>query len=284
MSRVDGNAGKVQSYLARTFPMARLVRVGIAIIAAVVGFGILLAFGQLGYYNLDYATDILPILFLGVEVTLRFLAFILPFGFGLGFLMGWARTSRSSTLRGGAAVYVEFFRGIPPLVLIFFSALIVGLIARQVFFVEDPSAYAIAAGAVALGVHSSAYQAEIIRAGILSVPTGQLEASHALGLTQGQTIVRVTLPQAFRVSLPALGNEFASVIKDTSLLSVISALELMSRGLLFVPRTIFLDFNLVFIIFTEVALLYFVITFAVTRTMRAVENAFKVPGLEAAQL
>lgn len=198
--------------------------------------------------------------------------------------MGWARVSHSWTLRAIGSTFVEFFRGISPLALIVFSSIIFGAIVQRVFHVEEPSLYAIAAGLVALSLHSSAYQAEIIRAGILSVPTGQQEASEAVGMTRWQTMFRVTLPQAFRVSLPALGNEFASVIKDTSLLSVISALELSYAGGLIVPRALATDFNFVFIIWTEVALLYFALTFAVTRTVRAIENTFKVPGLEAAEL
>ncbi len=281
---MGGIADIGRRYLVRTFPISRLVRIGIAIGAAVGAFAILVALGRLGYYNVDYAWGIVRSLQLGVGITLRFLAVVVPLGVSVGFLMGWARTSRSWFLRGAAATYVEFFRGVPPIVLIFFTSLIVALFAQKVFFVEEPSAYAIAAGVVALGVHSSAYQAEIIRAGILSVPTGQLEASESIGLTPWQTLLRVTLPQAFRVSLPALGNEFASVIKDTSLLSVIGALELAYRGALLVPAALRVDFNLVFIIWTDVALLYFIITFAVTRSLRAIENVFKVPGLEAAQL
>jgi len=95
---------------------------------------------------------------------------------------------------------------------------------------------------------------------------------------------RVTLPQAFRVSLPPLGNEFASVIKDTSLLNIIGWLDLAQIGLLQVPAALKADFNLVFIIWIEIAMLYFVLTFVVTKAVRFVENAYKVPGLEAAEL
>src|SRR6266540_4300135 len=189
--------------------------------------------------------------------------------------MAWARVSRSWYLRAMGSVYVEFFRGLAPLALIVFSSIIVSALVQRVFYVEDPSAYASAAGLVALSLHSSAYQAEIIRAGILSVPTGQVEAAEAIVLTRGRVMFRVTLPQAFRVSLPSLGNEFASVIKDTSLLSVISAVELSYTGGVRVPSALQMDFNLVFIIWTMVALLYLVLTFATTRTIRAVENAFK---------
>jgi ABC-type amino acid transport system permease subunit len=119
---------------------------------------------------------------------------------------------------------------------------------------------------------------------LLSVPAGQVEAADALGLSRFQTMFRVTLPQAFRVSLPALGNEFASVIKDTSLISAIGALELSFRGTILVRGALKLGLNHVFIIWVEVALLYFVLTTVVTIIVRKVENRSKVPGLEAASL
>ena len=252
--------------------------------ATVTAFAVLAWIGSLGYYDLRYALGILPFLLVGLRGTAVFTVVAIPLGFSVGLLMGWARVSRSWYLRAMGSAYVEFFRGIAPIALIVFSSILASILVQRVFYVEEPSAYAIAAGLVALSLHSSAYQAEIIRAGVLSVPTGQVEAAEALGLTPGRIMFRVTLPQAFRVSLPALGNEFASVIKDTSLLSVISAIELSYAGSVRVPSALQIDFNLVFVIWTMVALLYLVLTFFVTRTIRAVENAFKVPGLEAAEL
>ena len=268
----------------RTFTTGRILRIGTALAATEAAFIVLVWIGLAGYYNLRYAESLLPFLLAGLRGTALFVVVAIPLGFSLGLLMGWARVSRSWYMRAIGSVYVEFFRGIAPLALIVFSSIIISALVQRVFYVEDPAAYAIAAGLIALSLHSSAYQAEILRAGILSVPTGQVEAAEAIGLTRGRAMVRVTLPQAFRVSLPALGNEFASVIKDTSLLSVISALELSYAGGVRVPSALQLDFNLVFLIWIEVALLYLVLTFAVTRTVRLVENVSKVPGLEAAEL
>src|SRR6266508_2081450 len=118
-----------------------------------------------------------------------------------------------------------------------------------------------------------------MRAGILSVPAGQIEAAYAMGLSRLRTLFDVVLPQAFRVALPALGNEFSSVIKDTSLLSAISAIELSFIGGVLVNGALSIDFNLIFIIWTEIALLYFVLTYVVVRIVRFVENRSKVPGL-----
>lgn len=237
-------------------------------------------------YNVDYAQEIVGTLFSALGLTVQFVAFVIPAGFVLGFFMGWARTSSSWFLRALGTTYVEFFRGMPPIVLVFFSWLIATLVLRRYLGIEDPSGPAFAVGIFALALHSGSYQAEIVRAGILSVPTGQLEAADAIGLTRWQAMFRITLPQAFRVSLPALGNEFASLIKDTSLLTVIGAFELSQTGLLLVIDALIdrQDFNLIFIVWTEIALLYFAVTFLVTRAVRGIENVFKVPGLEAAQL
>lgn len=284
---IAGYARSLPRRLRHPKPKTRrfLVRAGIAA-PAVVAF--LLAFywlGLQGVYNLPYAMLILPDLGRGFLVTLTVIGVVIPLGFTLGFLFGWARTTRSLILRGLGAVYVEVFRGLPPIVLIFFSFLITSLtilgITRNPFIAGTAALWM---GAIALALHSGAYQTEIIRAGILSVPTGQTEAADAIGMGKWQAMFRVTLPQAFRVSLPALGNEFASVIKDTSLLNVIGWLDLAQIGLLQVPHAMMINFDLVFIIWIEIAALYFVLTFLVTNVVRTIENRFKVPGLEAAEL
>jgi len=172
----------------------------------------------------------------------------------------------------------------PPFTLIAFSSLLATKVIRSIFFIDNPVGFAIAAGTLALAFHSGSYQTEIMRAGILSVPAGQIEAAYAMGLSRWRTLFNVVLPQAFRVALPALGNEFSSVIKDTSLLSAISAVELSFIGGVLVNGALRIDFNLIFIIWTEIALLYFVLTYVVVRLVRFVENRSKVPGLEAAQL
>ncbi len=272
-------------YLKRTFPLVRLVRIG-------VGLGVLLAvayfilwLGGRGYYNVAYVEGVFPKLLVGLPVTLQLIATVIPVGFTLGLFFGWARTTRSGFLRGFGATYVEFFRGMPPLALIFFSYLIATLALQQL--TRDPflsRTIALWIGALALAFHSGAYQAEIIRAGLLSVPTGQLEAADAIGMSRFQSAFRVVLPQAFRVSLPALGNEFSSVIKDTSLLNVIGWVDLIQMAFVNTYAGFSQYIYSALVIWIEIAMMYFVITFLVNRTVRAIENTFKVPGLEAAEL
>jgi len=240
--------------------------------------------GRAGVYSLSYAESIVPALERGFSGTLWLVAAVIPIGFTMGLLMASARTSNSRVARALGGTYVEFFRSMPPFTLIAFSSILSTKIVRSIFFIDNPVAFAVAAGTLALAFHSASYQTEIMRAGILSVPAGQIEAAYAMGLSRWRTLVDVVLPQAFRVALPALGNEFSSVIKDTSLLSAISAIELSFIGGVLVNGALAIDFNLIFIIWTEIALLYFVLTYVVVRIVRFVENRSKVPGLQAAQL
>ena len=271
--------------ISRTF----LLRVVFGSIGAGVALFLVYLAGVFGVYDLGYALYLLPprgrALTTGLITTLGFMVVVMPLGFGLGFAFGWARTSRAWPARAVATTYVEFFRGMPPIVLIAFAFLITIVVFRGNDRI-DIFALATGAGVMALAAHSGAYQAEIIRAGILSVPTGQIEAAEAVGMSRGTILARITLPQMFRISLPALGNEFASLIKDTSLLSTIGALDLTFQGknLSAVLAVGGGNLDLVIIIWAEIAFFYFVITFVVSRALQAIERRFRVPGLEAAQL
>src|SRR5438309_4954768 len=123
-------------------------------------------------------------------------------------------------------------------------------------------------------MHSSAYQAEIFRAGFQSVPKGQQEAAQALGLRPRQGMRHVILPQTFRLRLPPLGNEFAVPIKDTSILAAISGTELVakSRDLLGALPANGMPIVWIFAVWTVVALTYLVLTSSVTRGLRVLER------------
>jgi len=252
-------------------------------VGVVVGILFLLELGYLHLYRLPFALSQVNPLLSGFYVTLEVVAVILSLGFGLGFLIGWARTTRFLVLRGLGSVYVDFFRSMPPIALIFFASLIGALALKgsnfNPFEVHNITLWL---GVIALGFHTAAYQAEIVRAGILSVPTGQTEAADAVGISRIRSMFTVTLPQAFRLSLPALGNEFSSSIKDTSLLSVIGWLEL--SGIAFVQTSLAFKTYLYgsLVIWIEAGFLYFVATYIVTRTVRGIEDLYKVPGLEVA--
>ncbi len=264
------------------------MRIAVAVVVLVAVAWFLIYLGEIRVYSLTVARVVIDPIMQGFWTTLELVAIVIPIGFTMGFLMGWARTTQSSILRGVGAVYVDFFRSMPPLALILFSFLI-SLIPLHQLNVSPALQKQIPQllGAISLALHSGAYQAEIFRAGILSVPTGQHEAADAIGLTRWQSMFRVVFPQAVRVSLPPLGNEFSSVIKDTSLLSAIGVFDLSGIGQTIIFQTAYSYRYPVYltalIVWIEIAILYFVITFILNRVVRGVENHYKVPGLEAAQ-
>jgi polar amino acid transport system permease protein len=184
---------------------------------------------------------------------------------------------------------VDFFRGIPLLVLILFAfffgpRLIPGPLAIRL--APDIFQLSLISAALALALHSAAYQAEIFRAGLQSVSRGQVEASHALGMDGWQAMRHVILPQALRLSLPPLGNELAVLIKDTSFLYIVGFAEMFyqawqlmgSLGREGAP----IQWSLAFL--TTIAAIYFGLTYVVTRSLRMVEKRVGAPGMGVASL
>ena len=166
----------------------------------------------------------------GVRNTLILSVFSVAIGTVLGALMALARMSRFRPLRWLAMAYIEFFRGTPlmvQLMFIFYGLPMAGITFPEVSFIPDFSRFM--AGIVAMSLNSCAYVAEVIRSGIQAVDNGQMEAARCLGLSKGQSMTMVVLPQAVRNILPALGNEFITVVKESSVVSVIGIAELMYR-------------------------------------------------------
>ena len=156
--------------------------------------------------------------------------------------------------------YVEFFRGTPMMV--------------QAMFIYYGSAYLFNinmsmwfAAIFIVSINTGAYMSEIVRGGIFAVDKGQFEAATALGFTHGQTMRKIVLPQVIRNILPATGNEFVINIKDTSVLNVISVVELYFAG-----NTVASQTYQYFQTFFVIAAIYFVLTFTVTRILRYVER------------
>ena len=166
----------------------------------------------------------------GVRNTLILSVFSVAIGTVLGAFLALARMSRVRPLRWLATAYIEFFRGTPlmvQLMFIFYGLPMVGVTFPEVSFIPDFSRFM--AGIIAMSLNSAAYVAEVIRSGIQAVDPGQMEAARCLGLSKGQGMTMVVLPQAIRNILPALGNEFVTVIKESSVVSVIGIADLMYR-------------------------------------------------------
>lgn len=148
--------------------------------------------------------------------TIKYTAIAFIGGLALALVLALMKLSPVAGYKWLATVYIEFFRGLPALVVIIFMALGV-----PVAFGWSPPGGPIGAGLIALIMVSAAYMAETLRAGIQAVPKGQEEASRSLGMSGARTMISVTLPQAVRIVIPPLTNEFVLLLKDTSLLSIV---------------------------------------------------------------
>jgi arginine/lysine/histidine/glutamine transport system substrate-binding/permease protein len=207
----------------------------------------------------------LPNLLQGALVTLELTAFSVLLGMIGGSLIGIARLSTLTPLRWVTRAYVDFFRGTPLLVQIFM--IYFGLPALLQGIGINFSLDRLAAAVIALSLNSAAYLAEIVRAGIQSIEIGQSEAAQSLGLGAVETMRYIIFPQALRRMLPPLGNEFITLLKDTSLVAVIGFEELFRRGQLIVA-----DNYRTFEIYAAVALIYLALTLLSSRVFSFLED------------
>ncbi len=203
--------------------------------------------------TLGYIVEALPALLKGALITLQLTAIATTLGLIGGILLGIIRLSKVKALRLLARVYVDFFRGTPLLVQLYI--IYFGIPALFNYLGIDFRFNQWGAAIVGLSLNSAAYLAEIVRAGIQSVEVGQKEASESLGLSSTQTMRYVIFPQALRRMIPPLGNEFITLLKDTSLVAVIGYQELFREGQLIVATT-YRSFE----IYGAVALIYLLLT------------------------
>ncbi len=178
---------------------------------------------------------------------------------------GLARYYLLKVVRTVLGVYIEIFRSTPMIV----QAMVIFYGMASVFHINLPH---LLAGFVIVSINTGAYLSEIVRGGIHSVDPGQQEAALAIGMTYGQSMLNVVLPQAIRNILPALGNEFVINIKDTSVLNVISVTELF-----FVSKSAAGTYFKYFEVFFITSCVYFVMTFTVTRLLRWLEKKMDGP-------
>lgn len=169
-----------------------------------------------------FAWQVLPDLLRGLVVTVEATVLGMLLALALGLVWALVRRSSMRVLPTACDRFVDFVRSTPLLIQLFF------------FFYALPEAGVslapLATGVLVLGLHTSSYTSEIYRSGLEAVPRGQWEAAAALGLSQRTTLVRVILPQAISRIVPALGNRFIALFKDTPLLSAITVLEVLQRA------------------------------------------------------
>ncbi len=188
-----------------------------------------------------------PSILHGIRITLELTIVAMFLGIVLGVLLAVMRLSKNPIVAGFGWIYVWFFRGTPVLVQLLFwfnlpaivRVLSLGVPFGPSWFQTDPKTIitAFVAATLGLGLNEAAYMAEIARAGLLSVDEGQREAAEALGMSTTQTMRRIVLPQAMRVIVPPTGNETISMLKTTSLVSVIGVAELLYTAQIIYART-----------------------------------------------
>jgi polar amino acid transport system permease protein len=198
----------------------------------------------------------------GVGVTVGVTLIALTTGVIFGTLLGIMRVYGGPVLSRLAAVYSIVIRGIPVIVVLFILFFVIAKFINLSPFL---------AGALSLGIASSAYQSEIFRGAIMSVPRGQMMAARAIGMSRTKAIVNVVLPQAFRLAIPAWSNEAAVVLKDSSLVYVLGVPEMLRRAQYVSART-----HEPFVAFAAAAVLYFILTFITNRILDNVERRFKL--------
>ncbi|MEH7613467.1 amino acid ABC transporter permease [Gottfriedia acidiceleris] len=187
-------------------------------------------------------TDHMEYFLEGLRVTVLTSLIALLCSFILGTIIAVMRIAPIKPLNWLSSIYVEFIRNIPVLVVVFFTYL-AGSFSGMV------------AGTIGLTIYTAAFIAEAIRAGILSVPIGQMEAARSTGLSYGQAMRLIILPQAIKIVIPPLGNQFLNLVKNSSLLAVVAGGDLMYQGDLISAMT-----YVTFDTYIFVALFYLVLT------------------------
>ena len=200
----------------------------------------------------------------GVSYTLLLSVITVFFGAILGSLLALGKRSRFRIVRGIITAFVEVIRGTPILLQLYFGYFILPMM------VPALNLSAFTSICIALVINSSAYVSEVIRSGIQAVDHGQTEAARSLGLNARQTMLRIVLPQAVKNILPALGNEFVMMIKETSLASTFFVGELMTSYLK-VKGATWLNLESLII----VGAIYFVITFTLSKVVAVFERRMR---------
>ena len=218
--------------------------------------------------NFSFLPKYLPYFNYGALITVVISILVVFFGTILGVLLAFARRSRFKPLVWFANIYVWIFRGTPMMVQI--------MIAFTLMHIDAPTIQVgilgvdlsrLIPGILIISMNSGAYVSETVRAGINAVPKGQLEAAYSLGIRPKNAMRYVILPQAIKNILPALGNEFITIIKDSSLLSAIGVMELWN-GATTVATTTYLPLTpLLF-----AAFYYLIMTSVLTVALKAFEN------------
>lgn len=204
---------------------------------------------------------------LALNIILAVLSLCISFIFGV--LLGYSRLSSRRYIRYPCIAYIELVRSTPLIMIIFwFYFFLPYLVGRDISLFGS--------AVISLSVYASAYQAEIVRAGIMAIPCGQLESALTTGMSRYQSMRHIVLPQAFRMMLPSFVSFFNSLFKDTSVTYIIGIIELTQAGIIVSQR----EPNKMYAAYLCVATGYFVICFSLSRLARRLEKRIGVFDLE----
>ncbi|MBO6003183.1 MAG: amino acid ABC transporter permease [Mailhella sp.] len=207
-----------------------------------------------------------PYILEGTLVTVLLVVGALALGFCIGVPMAVAKVYCSLLLSSLVRLYVWFFRGVPVLLLLF-------LFYYGVFGMLGLEISTIGASCLVLGMTSAAYQSQIFRGAMQSIPPGQLKAGRALGMKDSQSIIHVILPQALRLSIPGWSNEYSILLKDSAMCFALGTPEIMARTHFVASRT-YEHLPL----YITAGLIYFAITLAGVSMLRKLEKKVRIPG------
>ncbi len=211
-------------------------------------------------FKFELIYDYLPLILRGTLLTIGFSLGGILLGSILGLGIAFGKMSRFSWLRWPADIYINVFRGTPLLVQILIVHF--GIVP---LLLDSTNVYV--AAVLALTLNSAAYTAEIFRTGIQSIDPGQVEAAHSLGLTHAQTMQHIVLPQAIKRMVPAFGNEFIVLIKDSSLVYIIAAPELM-----YWMNTMKGQYQRIWEPYLTAAAIYFILTYSLNKLLQYMER------------
>lgn len=201
----------------------------------------------------------------GASTTLSITFVAVIIGVVIALFIALMKMSNNKILRVISTVYIEILRGTPLMVqaLIVYFGIPAFLKSQGIAF----SWNAVVAGMIVCGINSSAYVAEIIRSGIQAVDKGQMEAARSLGMTKAQAMKLIIIPQAFKIVIPALGNEFITLIKETAVLSVITIVDITRSSTLWAAST-FMAWEA----YIGTAIVYMMLTIPLSKAMNLLER------------
>ncbi len=215
---------------------------------------------------LSAVIDSLPYLLQGSFITVGIVVSAMLLGLVIGICMAVGLVYGNKFIRYQLTMYVWVFRGVPVVVLLF-------LFYFGLFTFLDLNFSAFTSVTIVLGMTTGAYQANIFRGAILSLPQGQFKAASALGMSNGQAIRSIILPQILRMSIPAWSNEYSIILKDSALAFVIGAPEIMARTQFVASRT-YQHLSL----YIAAGIIYFLLTWAGVIALRKLEQYLRIPG------